>query len=100
MICKWKEDKADGRGIYTGADGTCLVVPLRPNSLVGNPPHKCHIEHPLCSTGRRYDGDFKEGRQHGRGVLIQANGMCNVVILGLGGLALTQCSTVPYRSHL
>ena len=44
MICKWKEDKADGRGIYTGADGTCLVVPLRPNSLVGNPPHKCHTQ--------------------------------------------------------
>ncbi len=42
VIGDWKEDKADGRGIYTGADGTCLMVPLGPNSLVGNPPHKCH----------------------------------------------------------
>ena len=32
----------------------------------------------LCPTGDRYDGDFKEGKRHGRGVFTWANGVCHM----------------------
>ena len=43
----------------------------------------CFSLHALCYTGDRFDGEAKEGRQHGRGNYKAANGMCHEVPVGL-----------------
>ena len=39
--------------------------------------------HALCPTGTKFDGEFKEDKLNGRGILTLANGMCHVTVLGL-----------------
>ena len=68
----------DGRGLFTWTDGTCLArsLVLLLMLLKGR---LCPTFHALCLAGRRYQGDFKQGKQNGRGVMTWANGVCHSV---------------------
>ena len=49
----------------------------------------------LCPAGDRYDGEWKEGKKNGRGILTMANGMCHLTPLGLSaGPASTSLHSV------
>ena len=68
-VCRTNKESLHRRGVQS----TFLLTELRPQPSA----------HALCPTGDMYEGEFKEDRRSGKGIMTLANGVCHVDPLGL-----------------